>query len=81
MRTALLPGLSMSGERRDKPMRSHMADLDNQITPSDRFTDELRRAVRCVASAAADRADCALLLDVLGLDPAAGRVTATPRSS
>lgn len=52
-----------------------MADLDNPITASDRSADELRRAVRCVASAAADRADCVRLLDILGLDPAAGRRT------
>jgi hypothetical protein len=36
---------------------------------------ERSRAVRLVASAADDAADCVLLLDVLGLDPLDGRST------
>lgn len=44
--------------------------------------DQRRRAVRAVASAAADADDCALLLDALGLKPAEGRANVPgPRSA
>jgi hypothetical protein len=36
---------------------------------------ERRRATRNVAALAHDAADCALLLDVLGLDPTEGKTT------
>ncbi|NKQ53646.1 hypothetical protein HFP15_12230 [Amycolatopsis sp. K13G38] len=39
--------------------------------------EQRRRAVRAVASAAADAGDCALLLEALGLKPTEG-VTAVP---
>jgi hypothetical protein len=40
------------------------------LSPEQRY-----RAVRLVATAAGDAADCLLLLDALGLDPADGRST------
>ncbi|GAB2966825.1 hypothetical protein LWP59_21610 [Amycolatopsis acidiphila] len=44
--------------------------------------DQRRRAVRAVASSAADADDCALLLDALGLKPAEGVATVPgPRSA
>ncbi|MTD57839.1 hypothetical protein [Amycolatopsis pithecellobii] len=44
--------------------------------------DQRRRAVRAVASAAADAEDCALLLEALGLKPAEGVTTVPgPRSA
>jgi hypothetical protein len=44
--------------------------------------DQRRRAVRAVASAAADAVDCALLLDALGLKPTEGTTTVPgPRSA
>ncbi|TNC27004.1 hypothetical protein [Amycolatopsis alkalitolerans] len=44
--------------------------------------DQRRRAVRAVASAAANADDCALLLDALGLSPAEGTATVPgPRSA
>lgn len=51
-----------------------MSDLDQPVAMRIRDVDELRKAVRCVASGAADPADCALLLNVLGLNPAAGKL-------
>jgi hypothetical protein len=38
-------------------------------------SDQRYHAARLVASAATDAADCALLLAILGLDPAAGFAT------
>lgn len=44
--------------------------------------DQRRRAVRAVASAAADADDCALLLDALGLKPHEGTASVPgPRSA
>lgn len=44
--------------------------------------DQRRRAVRAVASAAADADDCALLLEALGLKPTEGVTTVPgPRSA
>lgn len=44
--------------------------------------DQRRRAVRAVASAAANADDCALLLDALGLKPTEGVTTVPgPRSA
>ncbi|GHF38855.1 hypothetical protein FHX82_006601 [Amycolatopsis bartoniae] len=58
------------------------------IAPHDVFEDsaavrdERRRAVRAIASAAADADDCALLLDALGLKPTEGLTTVPgPRSA
>ncbi|HJQ46844.1 MAG TPA: hypothetical protein VJ870_11060 [Amycolatopsis sp.] len=57
--------------------------VSSVVAPRDVFEetaavrDQRRRAVRAVASAAADADDCALLLDALGLKPAEG-VTTVP---
>ncbi|HVV13002.1 hypothetical protein [Amycolatopsis sp.] len=47
------------------------------LEDSEAVLDQRRRAVRAVASAAADADDCALLLEALGLRPTEG-VTTVP---
>ncbi|UQS25625.1 hypothetical protein L1857_23880 [Amycolatopsis thermalba] len=64
-------------------MRDHLrevADFNVPVTSAEdteMIAAQRRRAVRAVASAAADAEDCALLLDALGLKPAEG-ITPVP---
>ncbi|GAA3840356.1 MULTISPECIES: hypothetical protein [Amycolatopsis] len=59
-------------------MREHLqevADFNVPVTSAEdteMIAAQRRRAVRAVASAAANAEDCALLLDALGLKPAEG---------
>ncbi|GAA5166897.1 MULTISPECIES: hypothetical protein [Amycolatopsis] len=54
---------------------SVIAQPHDVLDDSAAVLDQRRRAVRAVASAAADADDCALLLDALGLKPAEGLTT------
>lgn len=56
---------------------SAVTEAQALIEESAAVRDQRRRAVRAVASAAADADDCALLLEALGLTPGEG-VTTVP---
>lgn len=60
--------------RRRQPSPDLPVDAMPQV-PEDPalIVEERRRATRAVAAASRDAADCALLLDVLGLNPSEGK--------
>jgi len=55
--------------------RASKVPEEDEADPFPLTSDQRYYAARVVASAATDAADCALLLAVLGLDPAAGFAT------
>ena len=54
---------------------SSVAEPHDILEDSEAVREQRRRAVRAVASAAANADDCALLLDALGLKPSEGTTT------
>ena len=54
---------------------SSVAEPHDIVEDTEAIREQRRRAVRAVASAAADADDCALLLDALGLKPKEGLAT------